>query len=66
MSDRCSPTALLTEQQAAQFLGLSISTLQKRRFESKQPPYLKISRSVRYKLADLEAFAASCRINPGA
>lgn len=58
-----SPT--LTERAAADFIGLSVRTLQKRRFERQDPPYLKIGRSVRYRLEDLDAFLAAHRIDPG-
>ncbi len=58
------PTSL-TERAAAEHLGLSVRTLQKRRFERQDPPYLKIGRSVRYRLDDLNAFLEAHRINPG-
>lgn len=57
-------TQLLNEKQAAALLGLSLSTLQQRRFKGQQPPYLKIGKSVRYDLADLITFAESCRVKP--
>lgn len=55
---------VLTEAMAAEFLGLSVRTMQKRRFERKDPPYLKIGRSIRYRLLDLNAFIAAHRIDP--
>ena len=54
----------LTERPAAEYLGLSVRTLQKRRFEGQGPSYLKIGRSVRYRLEDLDAFLEAHRINP--
>lgn len=54
----------LTEKQAATLLGVSLSTLQQRRFKGQQPSYLKIGKSVRYDLEDILAFAESCRVNP--
>ena len=53
------------EKAAAEYLGLSVRTLQKRRFERKLPPYLKISKSVKYLKKDLDAFLEQHRINPG-
>lgn len=52
----------LTEREAAQFLGLSTSNLQKRRFHGLQPHYVKLGKSVRYPLEDLRAFLDSCRV----
>ena len=54
----------LTERAAADYTGLSVRTMQKRRFERQDPPYLKIGRSVRYKLEDLDAFLAAHRVDP--
>lgn len=58
------PSKFLTEKQAATLLGLSLSTLQQRRFKGQQPPYIKIGKSVRYDVEDILAFAESCRVNP--
>lgn len=55
---------LLTEQQAAQFLGWSRKTLQARRWLRQPPCYLKLGRSIRYRLSDLEKFLESCTVNP--
>lgn len=60
-----SPTnKFLTEKQASILLGVSLSTLQQRRFKGQQPPYIKIGKSVRYDVEDILAFAESCRVNP--
>ncbi|GAB6126266.1 helix-turn-helix domain-containing protein [Humidesulfovibrio idahonensis] len=53
----------LNEREAAQFLGLSISTLQQRRFKGKLPLYAKFGKSVRYNLEDLQSFAEGCRVH---
>lgn len=52
---------LATERQAAQLLGVSARTLQDWRLSGKGPlPFTKLGRKmVRYKVADLEAYAAS-------
>lgn len=55
----------LTERAAAEYLCLSVRTLQKRRFDRQEPPYLKIGRSVRYRREDLDAFLEKHRVDPG-
>lgn len=50
--------SLLTEKEAAKALGLSVKTLQARRFKRQQPSYVKIGRLVRYKPEVIEAFIA--------
>lgn len=52
------------EKAASQYTGLSVRTLQKRRFERQAPAYIKIGRSVRYRLVDLDAFLEAHRIDP--
>ncbi|TCM78329.1 helix-turn-helix transcriptional regulator [Rhodovulum steppense] len=48
-------------QEAARRLGLSLSTLEKYRFyrAADAPPYVRIGRAVRYRVSDLEAWAAA-------
>lgn len=49
---------LLTEAEAAQVVGFSPRFLQQRRREGGGPVYIRVSaRAVRYRLADLEAWA---------
>lgn len=54
----------LDERQAAQFLGLSVSTLQQWRFRSRGPAYLKFGKAVRYRVADLETYIAAHLVRP--
>jgi len=61
-----STKAVLDEKQAASYLDLSVKTLQARRAAHKAPAFLKIGRSVRYRLADLDAFLAAHRVDPEA
>lgn len=50
--------SLIPEKKAAEFLGLSIKTLQKRRVTGGGPVYIRISsRCVRYRRIDLIAWA---------
>src|ERR1700756_5761562 len=51
---------LLTTGQAAQRLGLSLSTLSKWRLTGEGPTFLKLGASVRYDQEALDAFAAKC------
>lgn len=51
------PDRLLNEQEAADFLGVSIRTMQNWRHRGGGPSYIKLnSRSVRYQLSDLKAW----------
>lgn len=53
------PDTLLTEDQAARLLGLSIRTLQGWRWREEGPPFVRIGpRCVRYRRSDLLQFAA--------
>lgn len=55
---------LLTTEQAAEFLGKSVSAMTIDRCRCVGPAYFKLGRSVRYDLSDLEAWLESCRIDP--
>lgn len=54
----------VNEEEAARILGFSLPTMRKRRWLREPPAYLKIGRLVRYKVADLEDFLNSCRVEP--
>lgn len=53
---------VVDERQAAAYLSLSVKTLQARRAAHRAPPFLKIGRSVRYRLQDLDDFLSAHRI----
>lgn len=55
---------ILDEKAAALFVGLAVKTLQARRAAHMPPAYVKIGRSVRYRVADLAAFLSDHRIDP--
>ena len=55
---------LMNEKDAAAYLNWSVKTLQARRHLCKPPKFYKLGRSVRYSLADLEAFVESCTVEP--
>ena len=49
------PTSFLTELEAADYLGISKKTLQRWRFDHKEPAYAKLNNKlIRYRLADLD------------
>lgn len=54
-------TALLDTKAAAQFLGLSYSTLSKLRLSGDGPPFLKLGNRVLYARPDIEAWVLSRR-----
>ena len=58
--------SLLTvdEAEASRILGLSLKTLQKRRWQKKGPRYLKLGRRVAYRLSDLRDFLDSSPVLP--
>jgi predicted DNA-binding transcriptional regulator AlpA len=53
------PDAALNEAQVAEFLGVSVRTLQAWRVRGGGPRYVKIGRSVRYQRRELVAFQQS-------
>ncbi|SHN73529.1 helix-turn-helix transcriptional regulator [Bradyrhizobium erythrophlei] len=56
LSPNLDVSALVTEKDAARFLSMSFRTLQAWRSEGKGPPYLKLGRSIRYRMSDLLAW----------
>ncbi|MBR1216214.1 helix-turn-helix domain-containing protein [Bradyrhizobium sp. JYMT SZCCT0180] len=48
-----SPTALLTEEQAAELLALSVRTLQAWRLRGAGPRYVRAGRAIRYQQIEL-------------
>jgi|Deesub1362B_J571_1020462.scaffolds.fasta_scaffold58691_1 predicted site-specific integrase-resolvase len=55
---------LLTEKEAAEFLGIARGTLANYRSAGKGPPYVKIEGTIRYRKADLEAYIEAHRVDP--
>lgn len=55
MDDR----SMVGERAAAELLSVSVRTLQNWRQIGKGPAYIKVGRSVRYRVADLELFLAA-------
>ncbi len=51
-----STTILMTVEQAAKYLGLAVSTLNKWRCLGEGPIFIKMGRAVRYRQKDLETY----------
>ncbi len=54
---------LMSPEEVAEFTGLSTETLAQWRSQKRGIPYLKIGRSVRYDLADVQAYLEGCRVS---
>ncbi len=57
------PVTILTTRQAAQYLGLSMSTLNKWRCYGTGPKYLKLGRAVRYQQEELDRYLETRLLN---
>jgi predicted DNA-binding transcriptional regulator AlpA len=49
----------VTEKKLAEWLDLAVPTIQRFRYENRGPRYVKFGSSVRYAIADVEAWIAS-------
>jgi excisionase family DNA binding protein len=54
---------VMTVQQASEYLGLAVSTLNQWRCHGGGPVFIKMGRAVRYRVEDLEAFISSSRMS---
>ena len=52
-------TQLLDTRRASKHIGLAESTLEKMRVAGDGPPYAKLGRAVRYRMCDLDSWAAA-------
>lgn len=62
INDKVKSKNALCEKDAANYLELSVHTLRQRRFRSMPPVYVKIGRSVRYLLSDLDTFICDSKV----
>lgn len=62
MSTTLPPTTPLHERDAAQYLGCQPITLRAWRMQGRGPAYIRLGRSIRYTVADLEAYRAAHRV----
>ena len=58
--------SIVGEKKAAVAMGLAVQTLRNMRHQRRGPVYLKIGRSVRYDLQDIEAYLQKRKIDPEA
>jgi hypothetical protein len=66
MSEMQMGDRVVTEVQAAEILGRAVQTLRNDRHLRQGPAYIKLGRSVRYKVSDLLKYLESHRIDPEA
>lgn len=57
---------VINEYEAAKILGKSVQTLRNERYLRKGSPYIKIGRSVRYRVEDILGYLERHRIDPEA
>ena len=50
---------LINEREVESYIGISINTLRKWRWEGKGPQFVKLGRRVMYRIQDVEAFIAA-------
>ena len=55
---------LVDETEAARILGMSVKTLQNQRYYGKGLEYVKIGRSIRYKISVIEEYVAKHTVLP--
>lgn len=53
---------VMTVQQASEYLGLAVSTLNKWRCHGGGPAFIKMGRAVRYRIEDLESYVLNSRL----
>jgi excisionase family DNA binding protein len=54
---------LLTVQEVADLIGLSVETLNQWRSQGLHMPYIKLGKAIRYLRKDVELYILSCRVN---
>lgn len=55
---------LLSESEAAEFIGMSRKWLSNQRWLGLGPSYLRIGRCIRYRKTELNAFLEHCEVHP--
>jgi hypothetical protein len=59
-----SPGSLMTKQQAASYLGLSVETLDNWRYTGVGPAYVKFPKAVMYRRGDLDTYVTVQTVQP--
>ena len=62
MSEESLKAKVVTEKVAAEMIGLSVKTLQNHRYLGLPPTYVKLGKSIRYRVADLQAYLDECTV----
>ena len=62
VQSQISPVTVMTVQQASEYLGLAVSTLNKWRCHGGGPAFIKMGRAVRYRIEDLESYVLNSRL----
>lgn len=55
---------VVSEREAALFLGLALRTLQNRRWRGLPPRFMRLGRAIRYRLSDLQDYMDACLVEP--
>ena len=55
---------VVNEKVAAKLVGMSVKTLQNHRYLGLPPTYVKLGKSIRYRVADLQAYLDECTVMP--
>lgn len=55
---------MLNDKEAARLLGKKVQTLRNWRFLRRGPAYIKLGRSVKYRIEDLQEYILKSRIDP--
>ncbi len=53
---------LIDEKQAAQILNVAVQTMRNRRMQGRPPKYVKLGRSIRYDVSDLDAYIEAQKV----
>ena len=64
MSEESLKAKVVTEKVAAEMIGLSVKTLQNHRYLGLPPTYVKLGKSIRYRVADLQTYLDECTVEP--
>ncbi len=67
MTNQINVKSVFTVSEAAQYLGLAMSTLNKWRcYQNEGPAYIKLGKAVRYRKEDLDAYIENVRVGDAA
>ena len=66
MAQHTTATPTLAERDSAVYIGFRPPALKAWRREGRGPAYIRVNRSIRYRVADLDAWLDAHRVQPGA